>query len=94
MGRDGHFRLPLDWFLKITIIEGMSRIIVTKKTKPVEKKRGRGRPPTGIGRNMGLRLYPDLDAEIQAWRAKQAGNLSQQQAIRHLIKRGLEAEGA
>ena len=59
-------------------------------TENVKKKRGPGRPETGIGKNVGLRLYPDLEAKIDAWRAKQADNPSRPEAIRRLVESALQ----
>lgn len=56
-----------------------------------EKKRGRGRPETGIGPNIGLRLYPDLDAKLEAWIARHPEpKLSKPAAIRHLLRQALD----
>jgi hypothetical protein len=53
---------------------------------PVTKKRGRGRPKTGIGPHVGLRLYPDLEARLDAWIAKQGeSDLGRPEAIRRLL---------
>jgi hypothetical protein len=57
-----------------------SPIVVTKK------KRGRGRPPTGIGPHVGLRLYPDLQARLDAWIDQQGEpELGRPEAIRRLL---------
>jgi hypothetical protein len=59
---------------------------------PDSKKR-RGRPPTGIGKPIGLRLYPDLEARLNAWIAKQREpRPSRPDAIRQLIELGLKAK--
>ena len=57
------------------------------------KKRGRGRPPTGIGKPVGLRLYPDLERQIDAWASKQADKPSRPEAIRRLVEHALTAKG-
>ncbi|WP_349371773.1 hypothetical protein [Salinarimonas sp.] len=31
-----------------------------------DSKKSRGRPPTGIGKPVGLRLYPELEAAVDA----------------------------
>ena len=55
-----------------------------------EKKRGRGRPETGIGPHIGLRLYPDLDAELERWIAAQPEpKPSKPEAIRQLLRQAL-----
>jgi hypothetical protein len=59
-------------------------------------KRKRGRPQgsrsTFIGPNVGLRLYPELDAKLDAWIAQQGEpNLSRPEAIRRLLNEALTA---
>jgi hypothetical protein len=57
------------------------------------EKKTIGRPKTGIGPNVGLRLYPEQDAAIQAWIDRQPDpKPSKQQAIRRLVEKGLQAE--
>jgi hypothetical protein len=52
----------------------------------------RGRPSTGIGRSIGLRLYPEQEAKIDAWIKKQPlPPPSTPEAIRCLIDLGLSA---
>ena len=51
-----------------------------------KKKRGRGRPRTGIGKPVGLRLYPDLERRIDAWASKQLDKPGRPEAIRRLIE--------
>ncbi len=50
------------------------------------KKRGRGRPRTGIGKPVGLRLYPDLEKRIDAWALNQPDKPGRPEAIRRLIE--------
>jgi hypothetical protein len=50
------------------------------------KKRGRGRPRTGIGKPVGLRLYPDLERRIDAWASTQLDKPGRPEAIRRLIE--------
>jgi hypothetical protein len=57
-----------------------------------KKKRGRGRPRTGIGKPLGLRLYPDLERRLDAWASKQPDKPSRPEAIRRLIELGLAAK--
>jgi hypothetical protein len=50
-----------------------------------------GRPRTGIGKTIGLRLYPDLEAKLKRWiKAQPAPKPSVPKAIRLLLERGLE----
>jgi hypothetical protein len=53
------------------------------------KKRGRGRPPTGIGKPVGLRLYADLERRIDAWASKQSDKPGRPEAIRRLVEQAL-----
>lgn len=48
-------------------------------------KRGRGRPATGSGKTIGVRLHDDLLANLDAYR----GDMSRPKAIRELIEKGL-----
>jgi hypothetical protein len=55
-----------------------------------DKKQGRGRRPTGIGRAIGLRLYSDMEKQVDDWIAEQDDNPSRPEAIRRLIQLGLD----
>jgi hypothetical protein len=59
----------------------MPSIVDNKK-----KKRGRGRPRTGIGKPVGLRLYPELEQQIDTWASKQPDRPGRPEAIRRLIE--------
>ena len=50
------------------------------------KKRGRGRPRTGIGKPVGLRLYPELERRVDQWAARQPDKPGRPEAIRRLIE--------
>jgi hypothetical protein len=55
-----------------------------------DNKKKRGRPPTGIGPAVGLRLYPDLEARLDAWIAKQSEpDLGRPEAIRRILDQAL-----
>jgi hypothetical protein len=56
------------------------------------KKRGRGRPPTGIGKPVGLRLYPELERRVDQWASNQPDNPGRPEAIRRLIEQALAAK--
>jgi hypothetical protein len=63
-----------------------------KRSKAIggTEKRSRGRPKTGIGPNIGLRLYPELDAALDAWIAKQPDpKPSRPEAIRRILREAL-----
>jgi hypothetical protein len=64
---------------------------MAKSIADIRKKRGR--PPTGIGPMIGLRLYPDLEARLDAWIARQSDQPSRPEAIRRLMEIGLSAGG-
>jgi hypothetical protein len=53
------------------------------------KKRGRGRPRTGIGKPVGLRLYPELERRVDQWALKQPDKPGRPEAIRRLIELAL-----
>jgi hypothetical protein len=62
-----------------------------KRAAAAAPKRPRGRPRTGIGRSLGLRLYPDLEAAIDRWiRQQPKPRPSLPEAIRKLVWRGLD----
>jgi hypothetical protein len=60
-----------------------------KSIVAIKKKRGRGRPKTDIGPTIGLRLYPSMEKQIDAWAATQADQPSKPEAIRRLLQLGL-----
>lgn len=54
------------------------------------RRLGPGRPRTGIGKAIGLRLYPDLEAKLARWiRAQPTPQPSQPEAIRRLLEQAL-----
>jgi hypothetical protein len=56
------------------------------------KKRGRGRPKTGIGKPVGLRLYPELERRVNQWASNQPDKPGRPEAIRRLIEIALAAK--
>jgi hypothetical protein len=55
-----------------------------------DSRKKRGRPKTGIGKPIGLRLYPELEARLDRWIKEQpAPKPSRPEAIRRLVERGL-----
>src|SRR5262249_15952409 len=56
------------------------------------KRRGRGRPPTGIGKPVGLRLYPELEQKVDAWASKQPDQPGRPEAIRRLLEIALKTQ--
>jgi hypothetical protein len=57
-----------------------------------KKKRGRGRPRTGIGKPVGLRLYPELERRVDQWALKQSDQPGRPEAIRRLIEIALASK--
>ncbi|HEY0028776.1 MAG TPA: hypothetical protein VGC35_12995 [Allosphingosinicella sp.] len=56
-----------------------------------EKKHKGGRPRTGIGPSIGLRLYPELEARLDAWIAAHPDpKPSKPEAIRRLLGEALQ----
>jgi hypothetical protein len=56
------------------------------------KRPGRGRPPTGIGKPVGLRLYPELERRVDEWASRQLDKPGRPEAIRRLIEIALTAK--
>ncbi|QDM29729.1 hypothetical protein FNL56_18385 [Tardiphaga sp. vice304] len=63
---------------------------MTLQDKKIAKKRGR--PATGTGRTIGVRIKSELAAQIDGWRAAQRPIPSQPEAIRRLVETGLKAK--
>ncbi len=57
-------------------------------------KKKRGRPATGVTPMAGVRLEPDFRAEIEAWAAKQKDKPAFAEALRRLIRYGLDSLAA
>ena len=54
---------------------------------PDSQKRGRGRPKTGIGRTIGLRLYAAEEEALKAWIAQQPDpKPTRPEAIRRILR--------
>ena len=64
-----------------------SHKIMARSIYAKQKKRGRGRPATGVRPMIGLRLDDETTAKIDQWAAKQ--ELSRSEAIRRLIEQAL-----
>jgi hypothetical protein len=58
---------------------------------PVNKK-SRGRPKTGIGPVIGVRLYPEQLSSLDAWIEHQPDKPSRPEAIRRLTDKGLKGQ--
>ena len=63
---------------------------MTKSIKDNPKKRGR--PATGKDPMVGARFPTALTDAVDAWAAKQDGNVSRADAIRRLVELGLKAK--
>jgi len=58
---------------------------------PKKDGRGRGRPATGQGRQTGLRIPDDLNAELDGWIERQEEpKPTKPEAIRRLLRRALK----
>ena len=56
-------------------------------------KRPPGRPRTGIGPVISMRLYPEMEAALYAWIDRQPDpKPSRSEALRRLVEKGLEGE--
>jgi hypothetical protein len=61
---------------------------------PDKPKKKMGRPKTGIGPVVGVRLYPKMQAELDSWIADQPDpKPSKPEAIRQLIEVALRGIG-
>jgi hypothetical protein len=58
-----------------------------------EKKRGRGRPATGKGTPIMLRLQPEPLAQLDAWIRDQDDSPSRPEAVRRLLEKALKPKG-
>jgi len=57
-----------------------------------QKKKGRGRPRTGIRPTTGVRLYPEMEERIDRWIEQQEDpDLGRHEAIRRLLDEALTA---
>ena len=64
--------------------------IIMQQDKKIAKKGGR--PATGKGRTVGVRVQPALSALIEGWRAQQRPIPSEPEAIRRLVELGLKTK--
>jgi hypothetical protein len=64
-------------------------MIDTKKITKRKRGRPQGSRSTFIGPNVGLRLYPELEAKLDDWIARQDEELSKPEAIRRLLDEAL-----
>lgn len=55
-------------------------------------KKSRGRPATGQGTLIGVRLLDDPLAKLDAWISKQPEPMTRPEAIRRLVERGLKGK--
>lgn len=60
-----------------------------------KQKKKMGRPPTGIGPVVGVRLYPDIEAALEAWIAQQPDpKPGRPEAIRRILRAFLRDQGS
>ena len=68
----------------------MAKSIVDSKKS---EKKSRGRPSTGIGKAIGLRLYPELERALDKFEKVQLPKLSRPEAIRQILTDYLKRRG-
>jgi hypothetical protein len=66
--------------------------IIMKQSIP-DSKKSRGRPTTGIGKAIGLRLYPELETALLRYEQSQKTKLSRPEAIRQILTDYLKRRG-
>lgn len=54
-------------------------------------KKGRGRPATGKGTPIGVRMHADEIAALDAWIAKQSEPMTRAEAIRRILRATLDS---
>ena len=60
---------------------------------PRKIERGPGRPRTGIGPAISMRLYPEVEAALYAWIERHPEpRPSRSETLRRLVEKGLEGE--
>jgi hypothetical protein len=57
-----------------------------------DNKKKMGRPATGIGTMIGVRLQPDQLAALDSWIEHQPDTLSRPEAVRRLVEKGLKGQ--
>jgi hypothetical protein len=57
------------------------------------RKSRKGRPSTGIGAPVGLRLYPDIEKGLDTYIAKSGANIGRPEAIRRILTDYLKRRG-
>lgn len=63
-------------------------------TQKKSSRRKRGRPATGSGEVIGLRLRPELEKALERWMKDQDElTLTKQEAIRRLLRKALDVDG-
>ena len=66
---------------------------VSPSTLATAKKKPPGRPPTGIGKPLGLRLHAEVEAALDAWITDQPERPLRVEAIRRLLTEALRERG-
>jgi hypothetical protein len=69
----------------------LALISMTAQEKMLAKKRGR--PATGRGQTIGVRMLPNQLAQLDAWIAVQPKPVSRPEAIRAMVAAALEGMG-
>ena len=58
-----------------------------------DNRKPRGRPATGIGKPVGLRLYAEMEEALDAYVADQREPVSRPEAIRLILTKFLRSKG-
>ena len=65
---------------------------VMAKARLSDNKKKMGRPATGIGTMIGVRIRPDQLAALDSWIKHQPDELSRPEAVRRLMEIGLKGQ--
>ena len=65
---------------------------MAKSINATHKKKGRGRPATGPNPTFAFRISPQLLRDVDDWGADQRPALGRSEALRELIRAGLERQ--
>ena len=71
----------------------LAKNYMAKQVKKASQKK-RGRPATGRGSTIGVRMHEYSLARIDSWRLGQPDVLTRPEAIRRLVENGLATAGA
>jgi uncharacterized protein (DUF4415 family) len=79
--------------LALACIYRYRKIMQEAMEKTITEKRKRGRPATGLGELIGVRIQPDLLARVDEYRLAQNPEQTRPEAIRALLDEALAENG-